>query len=82
MKKDSKVEGAALNTSKAAAYIGLNKCDLDKARIDGSLSGLKPPPFIRIGRRVRYIVEDLDVWLESQKRFITLAEEYSSASSD
>ena len=69
---------AALSSEEAALYLGLSKCDLDQSRISGSLSGLTPPRFIRIGRRVRYRMSDLEQWLNSHDNFTTLAEESSS----
>ena len=69
---------AVLNTAQAAKYIGFSKSELDRARISGELCGETPPKFFRVGKKaVRYRVEDLDNWLNNQKRYESLAQQYS-----
>lgn len=76
VKHVEKIMPAALNTAEAAKYIGSSKSELDKARISGLLSGVTPPKFFRIGKKIiRYRIVDLDDWLKSQQTFITLANE-------
>lgn len=54
-------------TPEAAQYIGASTTFLEKARCAGD-----GPPFIRIGaRKVGYLTEDLDAWLESRRRTST-----------
>lgn len=48
----------ALNVRDAAAYIGLARGTLDNMRSRG-----EGPPYVRIGSRIVYRVEDLDVYL-------------------
>ena len=55
-----------LSTAQAAEYLGLGKSTLDKLRIAGG-----GPPFIKIGSRVLYDVDDLDAWLVQHKRAST-----------
>jgi predicted DNA-binding transcriptional regulator AlpA len=56
-----------LLTDEAAKHVRLSSSSLEKARITGD-----GPPFIRIGsRRVAYLAEDLDRWLESRRRTST-----------
>lgn len=50
-----------LHESDAARYIGLSRAYLRAARV-GRCDG---PVYIKIGRAVRYHVEDLDAWLRS-----------------
>ncbi len=52
-----------LRTREAARYVGLAKSTLEKRRITGD-----GPPFLKIGRSVRYDTDDLDLWLGAQKR--------------
>lgn len=48
----------------AATYIGMSRSFLAQSRMDGNRENRTPaPPFIKIGRSVRYLVEDLDSWL-------------------
>lgn len=55
----------ALNEKEAAIYIGMSRSYLAQARMDGHReSRTSAPPFIKIGRAVRYLREDLDQWLD------------------
>ena len=72
----TQINPAALNTEQAAKYIGTSKSELDKSRISGDLGGVVPPKFFRIGLKiVRYRIVDLDMWLDEQKTFRTIAQE-------
>ena len=53
-------------TKEAAHYVGLGKSTLDKARLTG-----RGPRFIKIGRRVLYHPEDLDLWLNQHRHTST-----------
>lgn len=56
----------ALSEKEASTYIGMSRSFLRQSRMDGNRMGRTPaPPFIKIGRSVRYLREDLDSWLES-----------------
>lgn len=51
-------------TPEAAEYVGLSASTLEKMRLAG-----EGPAFIRLGgRAIGYAVEDLDAWLEEQRR--------------
>ena len=48
----------------AAEYTGMSVGFLRQARSTGNREGRTPgPPFIKIGRSVRYLITDLDIWL-------------------
>jgi hypothetical protein len=52
-----------LNTERAAAYVGLAKNTLEKARICGD-----GPFFVKFSdRAVRYLVDDLDAWIAQHR---------------
>lgn len=54
----------ALRSPEAAQYIGMSESFLRQARIYGDLPGRTPgPPYIKVGRAVRYLVTDLETWL-------------------
>jgi len=54
----------------AAKYIDFSVSYLRQARTNGNLKGRTPaPPFVRVGRSVRYDLEDLDCWIEKHKVF-------------
>jgi len=59
------VQAKALTEIEAAKYIGMSRSFLAQARMEGKRDNRTPaPPFIKIGRSVRYLREDLDKWLE------------------
>ncbi len=65
----------ALNEKEASAYIGMSESWLRHGRVEGNLSNCIPkPPFIKIGRSVRYLIEDLDGWLEKFQKLEHLSQ--------
>jgi len=61
------VKQALVTTQQAAAYLGgLKPNTLEGWRVSG-----KGVPFVKIGRLVRYRLEDLDAYLEAQIRTST-----------
>lgn len=55
-----------LNTSEAAARLGMSKSWLEKSRLTGD-----GPPFISMGGRRLYAVADLDAWIAACRRTST-----------
>ncbi|WP_282166616.1 helix-turn-helix transcriptional regulator [Shewanella japonica] len=56
----------ALSEIETAEYIGMSRSFLRQSRMEGNRDNRTPaPPFIKIGRAVRYLKEDLDAWLDS-----------------
>jgi excisionase family DNA binding protein len=49
--------------NEAAMYLGLGRQTLPKFRLTGG-----GPPFLKIGRSVRYALEDLDAWAKGHRR--------------
>lgn len=65
----------ALNTKEASKYIGRSVSFLTHGRVNGDLPGrTSTPPFIKQGRNIVYLIEDLDNWLESFPKVHHLAE--------
>ena len=59
----------ALSEKEAATYICMSRSFLRQARMEGNRENRTPaPPFVKIGRSVRYLREDLDQWLNSLNR--------------
>ena len=55
-----------LSEKEASQYICMSRSYLRQARMDGNRENRTPaPPFIKIGRSVRYLREDLDSWMNS-----------------
>lgn len=54
-----------MNEKEAAIYIGMSVPFLRQSRMDGNRENrTDAPPYLKIGRAVRYLREDLDRWLE------------------
>ena len=59
----------AFNEVDASRYIGMSISFLRQSRMDGIRESRTPgPPFVKIGRAVRYLRDDLDTWLESYRQ--------------
>lgn len=53
----------------AANYICMSCSFLSQDRVNGVLKNRTPgPKFIKIGRSIRYLKEDLDIWLNQQRK--------------
>jgi hypothetical protein len=67
----------SLKDKEASIYIGMSSSWLRHSRIEGAGSGrLQGPQFIKVGRCVRYLIEDLDLWLEKFQKLDHLAQQY------
>ncbi len=56
-----------LDTKQAALYMGISESWLRQRRMTGILEGQRPaPPYIKLGRAVRYNKSVLDEWLAQQ----------------
>lgn len=54
-----------LTEAETAEYIGMSRSYLRQARMEGNRNNRTPaPPFIKIGRSIRYRREDIDKWLD------------------
>ena len=54
--------------AEAANYICMSRSFLSQDRMNGVLVNRTPgPKFIRIGRSVRYLKDDLDAWLDQHR---------------
>jgi predicted DNA-binding transcriptional regulator AlpA len=58
-----------INTDEAAKYSGLASSTLEKMRVTGG-----GPPYLKIGRRVLYFRDDIEVWLQRHRRHHTSEE--------
>jgi len=62
-------ETRLLTPKDAAKYIGMSAGFLAVARCHGNLSNRTPaPPFIRIGRTIRYDLQELDEWIDARAK--------------
>ena len=54
-----------LTEQQAAQYIGMSQSFLRQDRMNGKREGRTPgPPWLKIGRSIRYLKKDVDKWLE------------------
>lgn len=59
------IQTRVLSEIETSQYIGMSRSFLRQARMEGHRDcRTSAPPFIKIGRSVRYLREDLDAWLE------------------
>jgi len=62
------VDKRGYSETEAACYIGMSRSFLRQDRMDGPRAGRTTgPQYIRIGRSIRYLKEDLDAWLEAHR---------------
>lgn len=59
---ETTITPAALNTRQAGDYIGQSAGHLANERSAG-----RGPAYVKLGGSVRYLVRDLDAWLESHR---------------
>ena len=58
-----------LTETQAAPYIGMSRSFLRQARMNGKRQNRTAgPPFLKIGRKVLYLADDLDDWLLEHRR--------------
>ncbi|MGF1868191.1 helix-turn-helix domain-containing protein [Enterovibrio norvegicus] len=63
----------AYTEQETSAYIGMSRSFLRQSRMEGHRENrTEAPPFIKIGRAVRYLKEDLDNWLNRHRKFTHL----------
>jgi hypothetical protein len=58
---------ATLTERDAARYIGLSRAYLRQSRMRLPRRGIDAPPYLRVGRAIRYLRGDLDRWLEAHR---------------
>jgi hypothetical protein len=59
----------AFNEVEASRYTGMSISFLRQLRMKGVRKSCPPgPPFVKVGRAVRYLRDDLDTWLESYRQ--------------
>ncbi len=57
-----------LTDPEAAAYLGMSISFLRQGRMEGRRANRSPgPPFIKLGKAIRYDLQDLDAWLAANR---------------
>ena len=63
------MEKKVYKEAEAAGYICMSRSFLSQDRVHGVLANRTPgPKYIRIGRSVRYLKDDLDLWLDNHRQ--------------
>lgn len=63
-----KVDRRGYSEEEAAHYLGLSRASLRQGRMEGRRENrLPPPPYVRLGRKILYLKDDLDRWLEENR---------------
>ena len=66
-----------LTEEETSTYIGMSRSFLRQSRMDGIRPNRTPaPPFIKIGRSVRYLLDDLNAWLDQFHRLEHLGQNH------
>lgn len=62
------VERRGYSEEEASHYLGLSRASLRQGRMEGKRGNrLPPPPFVKLGRKILYLRDDLDRWLEENR---------------
>lgn len=63
------IQRRLLTDPEAATYLGVSLSFLRQGRMEGRRANRSPgPPFIRMGRAIRYDLQDLNNWLAANRR--------------
>jgi predicted DNA-binding transcriptional regulator AlpA len=66
--KTQPIKRRLLTDPEAAAYLGMSISFLRQGRMEGRRANRSPgPPFIKLGKAIRYDIEDLDAWLSANR---------------
>jgi hypothetical protein len=53
-----------MTEEQAAVYLGISRSTLRHGRCEGARRNrMIPPPFVKLGRKIVYLKDDLDTWL-------------------
>lgn len=57
-----------MSEAEAAEYLGVSKISLRQGRCDGRRDNrMPPPPYVKLGRKIIYLREDLDSFLATYR---------------
>ncbi|MAC45541.1 MAG: hypothetical protein CMI12_01630 [Oceanospirillum sp.] len=63
-----------LTSQQAATHLQYSEYTIRLSRSTGTLAGVQAPPFLKLGRSVRYKKSDLDNWLAQFTTFTNTAQ--------
>lgn len=63
-----------LSEKEAAIYLGVSRSTLRHGRSEGERENrMSPPPFVRLGKKIVYLKDDLDAWLAKNRHDLSCA---------
>jgi len=66
---ENRVIPRGMSEADAACYLGVSRSTLRQGRMDGGREKHAGSPiFVRLGRKIIYLRDDLDRWLESNRQ--------------
>lgn len=71
MKDVHSISKRGLSEEETAEYLGVSRSTLRQGRMNGQrVNRIPPPPFVRLGRKIVYLRDDLDAWLEEHRQCV------------
>ena len=62
------VDRRGYSEEETAYYLGISRASLRQGRMEGRRENrLPPPPYVRLGRKILYLKDDLDRWLQENR---------------
>lgn len=72
----TEINRRGLSEAEAANYLGVSRSTLRHGRCEGFRdSRMSPPPFVRLGRKIVYLKDDLDAWLAQNRCDLSVRQE-------
>ncbi len=65
-----------LFNDEAAKYIGFKPSTLRLSRHTGVLAGVDTPEFFKVGKSIRYDIEDLNQWMSQFRKYKNTSQTY------
>ena len=66
---ENQITPRGMSEANAACYLGLSRSTLRQGRMDGRREKRAgSPAFVRVGRKIIYLRDDLDRWLEANRQ--------------
>jgi predicted DNA-binding transcriptional regulator AlpA len=62
------IKKATFTEAETAKYLNVSPSTLRRGRMEGHrLNHFPCPPYVRLGRAIRYLISDLDAWLKEHR---------------
>lgn len=62
------IDRRGFSEEETAHYLGISRASLRQGRMEGRRANRLPtPPYVKLGRKILYLKDDLDRWLEENR---------------